>query len=65
MSNRFPQFRTLVQIIDRSLDDARRRRLGLDKPPVVVTAPQCSPMINGKMKASRVDRSSELTRRTG
>jgi hypothetical protein len=66
MTSRLPQFRSLVQSIDRSLDEARRRRLGLDKVSVPAL-PLTSSTVNGKLKASRVDRVHSFgeARRTG
>jgi len=67
MNSRLPQFRTLVQTIDLRLDEARRRRLGLDTLPPPSSLPLSSSTVNGKLKASRVDRAQHFSpaRRTG
>lgn len=62
MHNQLLRFRTLMNIMDRSIEDARNRRLGVSCAPVPVTH-----VVNGKLKASRVDRRvhDEQERRTG
>lgn len=62
MHNHLLRLRTLMNVMDRSIEDARKRRLGVACAPVPATH-----AVNGKLKASRVDRTAQndQVRRTG
>lgn len=58
MNDRLHRTRSLLKVMERSIDEARRRRLGIDSIAPVPVSP-----VPARMKATRIERSDE--RRAG